>query len=205
MVVTAFRSPTTVGPGLVNIGIETDRRGAIVVDADLQTTRSGIYAVGDVTNGDQFVYLAAYGAKLAAKNAMGGAERYETGAMPWMVLTDPQLAGVNLTEAQAVAAVYEVKTSVPRLENVPRALVSRGAQGVIKLVADAKTKRLPGGVIAAPEGSDCIWTLVIVLRCDMTATAFGETVFLNLTTVEGLILAVQTFDKDVAKLSRCAE
>jgi len=204
LVVAAGRSPNTEGLGLTDIGIETDSRGAIKVGDDMQTTRPGTYAVGDVTNRDQFVYMAAYGAKLAARNAMGGAERYDNAAMPWVVFTDPQVAGVGLTEEQAVAAGYDVKTSLLTLDNVPRALAARDTRGLIKLVADAATDRLLGGVIMAPEGSDSIQTLALALKFGMTASALGESIFPYLTTVEGLKLAAQTFDKDVAKLSCCA-
>lgn len=204
LVVTAGRSPNTEGLGLDEMGVKTDRCGAIIVGDDMQTSASGIYAAGDVTDRDQFVYMAAYGAKLAAKNAMGGAERYDNGAMPWVVFTDPQVAGVGLIEEQARAAGYEVKTSVLGLENVPRALAARDTRGVIKLVADAKTDRLLGGVIAAPEGSDSAQTLAMALKFGMTTKALSETLFPYLTTVEGLKLAAQTFDKDVAKLSCCA-
>lgn len=205
LVVTAGRSPNTEGLGLTEMGIETDKRGAIVVGDDMQTTRPGVFAAGDVTNRDQFVYMAAYGAKLAARNAvLGGTERYDNAAMTWVVFTDPQVAGVGLTEAQAVAAGHDVKTSVLGLENVPRALAARDTRGVIKLVADAKTDRILGGVIAAPEGSDSVQTLALALKFGMTTKALGETIFPYLTTVEGLKLAAQTFDRDVAKLSCCA-
>jgi mercuric reductase len=204
LVVTAGRSPNTEGLGLADMAIETDRRGAIVVGDDMQTSRPGVYAAGDVTNRDQFVYMAAYGAKLAAMNAMGGAERYDNAAMPWVVFTDPQVAGVGLTEAAARAAGHQVKTSLLSLDNVPRALAARDTRGLIKLVADAGTDRLLGGVIAAPEGSDSIQTLALALKFGMTARALGATIFPYLTTVEGLKLAAQTFDKDVAKLSCCA-
>lgn len=204
LVVTAGRRPNTEGLGLAEMGIDTDKRGAIIVGDDMATTCHGIYAAGDVTNRDQFVYMAAYGAKLAAGNAMGGAERYDNAAMPWVVFTDPQVAGVGLTEAQALAAGHEVKTSVLGLENVPRALAARDMRGIIKLVADAKTDRLLGGVIVAPEGSDSIQTLALALKFAMTTKALGETIFPYLTTVEGLKLAAQTFDRDVAKLSCCA-
>lgn len=205
LVVTTGRSPNTEGLGLTGMGIKTDKRGAIIVGDDMATTRPGVFAAGDVTNRDQFVYMAAYGAKLAARNAvLDGAERYDNAAMPWVVFTDPQVAGVGLTEAQALAAGYEVKTSVLGLENVPRALAARDTRGVIKLVADARTDRLLGGVIAAPEGSDSVQTLAMALKFGMTTKALGEMIFPYLTTVEGLKLAAQTFDKDVARLSCCA-
>ena len=205
LVLTTGRAPSTEALGLSEMGVETDARGAIRVGHDMQTTKPGIFAAGDVTDRDQFVYMAAYGAKLAALNAvLGGSERYENAAMPWVVFTDPQVAGVGLTERQARAAGHDVKTSVLTLDNVPRALAARDTRGLIKLVADRATDRLLGGVIMAPEGADSIQTLVMALKVGMTTKALGETIFPYLTTVEGLKLAAQTFDKDVAKLSCCA-
>lgn len=205
LVLTTGRAPNIEGLCLAEIGVETDARGAIKVGDDMQTTKPGIFAAGDVTDRDQFVYMAAYGAKLASRNAvLGGAERYDNAAMPWVVFTDPQVAGVGLTEPQARAAGHDVKTSVLTLDNVPRALAARDTRGLIKLVADAQTDRLLGGVIMAPEGADSVQTLVMALKFGMTTKALGETIFPYLTTVEGLKLAAQTFDMDVAKLSCCA-
>ncbi|WP_339849096.1 mercury(II) reductase [uncultured Nisaea sp.] len=205
LVLTTGRVPNTEELGLAEIGIETDARGAIRVGDDMQTTQPGIFAAGDVTDRDQFVYMAAYGAKLASRNAvLGGAERYDNAAMPWVVFTDPQVAGVGLTEEQARAAGYDVMTSELSLDNVPRALAARDTRGLIKLVADQATNRLLGGVIMAPEGADSIQTLAMALKARMTTKALGETIFPYLTTVEGLKLAAQTFDKDVAKLSCCS-
>ncbi|MDD9728125.1 mercury(II) reductase [Roseovarius sp. SK2] len=205
LVLTTGRAPNTKRLGLAEMGVETDARGAIRVGDDMQTTKPGIFAAGDVTDRDQFVYMAAYGAKLASRNAvLGGTERYDNASMPWVVFTDPQVAGVGLTEAQARAAGHDVKTSVLTLDNVPRALAARDTRGLIKLVADAQTDRLLGGVIMAPEGADSVQTLAMALKFGMTTKALGETIFPYLTTVEALKLAAQTFDKDVAKLSCCA-
>ena len=205
LVLTTGRAPNTEGLGLAKMGVETDARGAIRVGGDMQTTKPGIFAAGDVTDRDQFVYMAAYGAKLASRNAVvGGAERYDNAAMPWVVFTDPQVAGVGLTERQARAAVHDVKISVLTLDNVPRALAARDTRGLIKLVADRATDRLLGGVIMAPEGADSVQTLAMALKFGMTTKSLGETIFPYLTTAEGLKLTAQTFDMDVAKLSCCA-
>jgi len=205
LVVTTGRVANSDGLGLADLDIDTDARGSVIVGPDMATTRPGIWAAGDVTDRDRFVYMAAYGAKVAVNNALGlDPMIYDNAAMPWVVFTDPQVAGVGLSEAEATAAGHEVKTSVITLDNVPRAAAARDTRGLIKLVADAKTDRLLGGQIAAPEGSDTIQTLAMALKFGMTAKALGETIFPYLTTVEGLKLAAQTFDKDVAKLSCCA-
>ena len=205
LVSTAGRRANTDDMGLEEIGVETNARGSIVISDDMQTTVPGIYAAGDVTDRDQFVYMAAYGAKLAARNAvLGGSERYDNAVMPWVVFSDPQVAGVGLSEEQAQDAGFDVKTSIVPLNQVPRALAARDTRGLIKMVADRKTDRLLGGQIIAPEGSDTIQTLAMALKFGMTTQALGETIFPYLTTVEGLKLAAQTFDMDVAKLSCCA-
>lgn len=205
ILVATGRTPNTETLGLVEAGVAQDGRGAIVVDDRMRTSKTGIYAAGDVTDRDQFVYMAAYGAKIAAKNALNiDSVAYDNSAMPWVVFTDPQVAGVGLSEAAAKAAGHEVKTSIVPLDQVPRALAARDTRGLLKLVADAKTDRLLGGQILAPEGADSIQTLAMALKFGMTAKALGETIFPYLTTVEGLKLAAQTFDRDVAKLSCCA-
>jgi mercuric reductase len=205
LLIATGRAPNVEGLGLAEAGVAQDERGAIVVDAHMRTSRPGVYAAGDVTNRDQFVYMAAYGAKVAAKNALNGdALAYDNATMPWVVFTDPQVAGVGLTEAQAAAAGHEVKVSVLPLDQLPRALAARDTRGLIKLVADARSGRLLGGQILAPEGADSIQTLALALKQGMTAQMLGEMIFPYLTTVEGLKLAAQGFDRDIAKLSCCA-
>jgi mercuric reductase len=205
VLLTTGRTPNTGGLGLEEAGIDLTPTGAITVDDRMRTSKPGVYAAGDVTGRDRFVYMAAYGAKLAALNALNGDSLvYDNSAMPWVVFSDPQVAGVGLGEAAARTQGFRTKTSVVPLDQVPRALAARDTRGLIKLVADADTDRLLGGQILAPEGADSIQTLALALKHGMTAKALGETIFPYLTTVEGLKLAAQTFDKDVARLSCCA-
>ena len=88
-------------------------------------TKTGIYAAGDVTGRDQFVYMAAYGAKLAARNALNGdSQRYDNTSMPAVVFTDPQVARVGLSEAEALTRGYDAQATVLTIDNVPRAQVT---------------------------------------------------------------------------------
>jgi pyruvate/2-oxoglutarate dehydrogenase complex dihydrolipoamide dehydrogenase (E3) component len=152
-----------------------------------------------------FVYMAAYSARVAANNALNGDNRrYDATAMPSVVFTDPQVASCGLTEAEANAQGLDVRTSVLPLAYVPRALAARDTRGLIKLVAEARSGRLLGAHILAPEGADSIQTAVLAIKHGLTVTDLAETIFPYLTMVEGLKLAAQTFEKDVAKLSCCA-
>ena len=199
------RVPNADGLALDHAGIATNARGGISVDDRMRTSRAGVYAAGDVTGRDQFVYMAAYGAKLAVKNAMNGDSlTYDGRAMPSVVFSDPQVASVGLTEAQAKANGHDVVTSVLGLEHVPRALAARDTRGLIKLVAERPSKTLLGAHIIAPEGADSIQTAAMAIKTGMTYEDLGAMIFPYLTTVEGLKLAAQAFDIDVAKLSCCA-
>lgn len=205
ILVATGRSPNTEALGLAEAGVNLAPTGAIVVDDRMRTSKDGVYAAGDVTGKDQFVYMAAYGAKIAAKNALNGNSlRYDNAAMPAIVFSDPQVASVGMTEAQARVAGYAARTSVLSLDNVPRALAARDTRGLIKLVADGATRKLLGAHILAPEGADSIQTAALAIRCGLTVDDLSETIFPYLTTVEGLKLAALAFDKDVAKLSCCA-
>ncbi len=125
ILVATGRTPNTETPRpRRGLGVTQASSGSIVIDDRMRTSKAGVYAVGDVTRQDQFVYMAADGAKLAAKNALNGNSlRYDNSAMPAVVFTDPQVASVGLTEAQARAgAARRCGTSVLSLDNVPCAL-----------------------------------------------------------------------------------
>jgi mercury(II) reductase len=205
ILVATGRAPNVEGLGLKEAKIAQEENGSIKVDDRMQTTRAGVYAAGDVTGQDQFVYMAAFGAKLAAKNALNGNSlRYDNTAMPAVVFTDPQVASVGLTEMVARATGQDVRVSVLPLDAVPRALAARDTRGLIKLVADKSTHKLLGAHILAPEGSDSIQTAALAIRQGLTTNDLAETIFPYLTTVEGLKLAALGFEKDVTKLSCCA-
>ncbi len=205
VLVATGRRPNTQGMGLEAAGIALLPNGGIEVDDRMRTIKPGVYAAGDVTGRDQFVYMAAYGAKIATENALNGDGRcYDATAMPSVVFTDPQVASVGLTEAEAREQSLTVKTSVLPLEYVPRALAARDTRGLIKLVAEVETDRLLGAHILAPEGSDSIQTAALAIKQGLTVRDLADMIFPYLTTVEGLKLAAQTFEKDVSKLSCCA-
>lgn len=205
LLITAGRRANTAGLGLQDAGVELAQNGGIRVDRAMRSSNPNVFAAGDVTGTDMYVYMAAYGAKLAALNAVGGDERaYSNATMPEVVFTDPQIARVGLTEAQAADQGFEVKTSLITLDHVPRYLAARDTRGLIKLVADKQTDKLLGAHILAPEGGELIQTAAIAIKADMTAADLGQTIFPYLTGVEGLKLAAQTFYKDVSTLSCCA-
>lgn len=205
VLVATGRRPNTAGLHLEKAGVALTPGGGIQVDDRLRTTRKGIYAAGDVTGRNMFVYMAAYGAKIAAANALNGdTRRYDETAMPEVTFTDPQVATVGVTEADARAQGIDVQAVTLPLDHVPRALAARDTRGLIKLVAERRSGRLIGAHILAPEGGDSIQTAVLAIKHGLTVGDLAETLFPYLTTVEGLKLAALGFVKDVTKLSCCA-
>lgn len=203
LLVAVGRTPNTERLNLDAIDVETDH-GAVIVNDQLQTRVPGIYAAGDCTNQPQFVYVAAAGGSRAAVNMTGGDARLDLSAMPAVVFTNPQVATVGLTAAEAIRRGFKVDTRSLNLENVPRALVNFETGGFIKMVAERGSGRLLGVQAVTGEAGELIQTAVMALRARMTVQEIGDELFPYLTMVEGLKLCAQTFTKDVTKLSCCA-
>lgn len=205
LLVATGRRPNTEGLGLEEAGIRLGKKGEVLVNEWLETSHPGVYAAGDVIGDPGFVYVAAYGGTLAAENALNGnIRRYDLRVLPRVTFTDPAVASVGLTEAQARESGIEVAVAKLPLSYVPRALVARDTRGLIKLVADAKTNLLVGAHVLAPEAGEMIQEPAIAIRFSISVDAIGTMLHPYLTHAEGIKLACQTFKKDVATLSCCA-
>ncbi len=204
LLVATGRSPNTSGIGLDVAGVKVDAAGRILVDSAMRTSASNIYAAGDCTNQPRFVYVAAAAGTRAAINMLGGDAELNLSAMPAVVFTDPQVAMVGRTEAQARRAGFAVETRTLALDQVPRALANFDTRGFIKVVAQAGSGRLLGVQAVAPEAGELIQTAAVAIRAGMTVHDLADQLFPYLTMVEGLKLAAQTFTKDVSQLSCCA-
>jgi len=204
LLIATGRKPNTAGLDLAHAGVTTDASGAIIVDDHLRTSVPHIYAAGDCTNAPQFVYVAAAAGTRAAINMTGGDKALDLSTVPAVVFTDPQVATVGLTEAEANKRGMETDSRTLTLDNVPRALANFDTHGFIKLVADKNTGRLLGAQVLAGEGGEIIQTATLAIANRMTVADLAGQLFPYLTMVEGLKLCAQTFTKDVKQLSCCA-
>lgn len=205
ILVATGRMGNTEGLGLDALGIKTSGRGYLSVDESLRTSVLNIFGAGDVIGEHQFVYTAAYEGSLAAENAPHDMykERDYT-ALPWVIFTDPQVAGVGLDERQAEDAGMEYEVARLDLKHVPRALAARDTRGFIKLIRDTNTDLLVGARILAPEGSELLMEVALAIRHGITVDEIKSTFHPYLTLSEGIKLAAISFGKDVEKLSCCA-
>ncbi len=205
ILVATGRKPNVEELGLERAGVELDERGAVRVDDSLRTTNPKVWAVGDVTLGPQYVYVAAHEGAMAVDNALSGeGKTLDFSALPGVMFTDPQVATVGLTEARARAKGREVEASVLPLKAVPRALVNRDTLGVVKLVAEKGTGCLLGAHVAAENAGEVIYAATLAVRFGLTVSDLADGFAPYLTMSEGLKLAAQTFRRDVSKLSCCA-
>lgn len=205
LLVATGRRPNTAGMGLEEAGIRLGPKGEVVVDEHLRTARPNVYAAGDVIGDPAFVYVAAYAGSLAADNALNGdGRRYDLSVVPRVTFTDPAIASIGLTEAQARAQIANVRVSTLPMSYVPRAIAARDTRGLIKLIADASSNLLVGAHILAPEAGDLINQAALAMRFGIRVDEIASMLYPYLTNAEGLKLAAQTFEKDVAKLSCCA-
>ncbi|HET59826.1 MAG TPA: mercury(II) reductase [Chloroflexi bacterium] len=199
------RKPNTAGLGLDQVGVKLDNNGAIIIDEYQQTSNPTIYASGDVTPNPEYVYVAAASGTLAANNAFNENQKaLDLSAMPGVIFTDPQIATVGLTEAQAKREGNQVMANVLPLEYVPRALAARNTRGFIKIVADEKSGRILGVTVLAAEAGEVIQTATLAVKFGLKISDISETLFPYLTQVEGLKIAALSFSRDIDKLSCCA-
>lgn len=157
---------------LAAAGIETTKTG-IKVDASLKTTNRKVYAIGDVAGGAQFTHVAGYHAGVIIRSALFGLPaKARTDHIPYATYTDPELAQIGPTEAEA-RAIYGDKLSVVRFDigHNDRLIAERKAKGLIKAMV---VKGRPVGVsIAGPQAGELInlWALVIANKLKMSAVA----------------------------------
>jgi mercuric reductase len=206
LLVATGRRPNTKGFGLEALGVALGPKGEILVDEFLQSANPDVYAAGDVLGDPMFVYVAAHGGSLAAENALGGnaRRRYDLSVLPKVTFTDPAVASVGFSEAEARRLGIIPITAVLALEHVPRALAARDTHGFVKLVADSATRRLVGAHILAAEAGEMITEPTLAIKFGLTIDDLTSTFHPYLTQSEGVKLAAQTFDRDVRKLSCCA-
>lgn len=193
------------GFGLEELGIELHKETFIKTNDFMQTSIPDIYAAGDVTGEFLFVYSAAYEGSLAVQNMFGeNMSKKDYSVFPWVIFTDPQVAGVGMDENQAYENKIDYEVSTIQLSDVPRSIAARNTKGFIKLIRNKETDKLIGARILASEGSELLMEISLAIKYGITVKELKQMFHPYLTLSEGIKLAAITFEKDVNKLSCCA-
>ncbi len=203
--------PNTNDLGLEKTEVSLDVKGAIKTNPYLQTSVPNIWAAGDCTQGPAYVYTAAYEGALAVENMFAKDDccssvinKVDYTGLPWVIFTDPQVAGVGMDERQAEEAGIEVEVSRLPMAYVPRCIVAKDTRGWIKLIRAKEDHRMIGARIVAPEGSELTMELSLAIKKGMTSEALAHSFHAYLTLSEAVKLAAIGFGKPVEKLSCCA-
>jgi pyruvate/2-oxoglutarate dehydrogenase complex dihydrolipoamide dehydrogenase (E3) component len=154
LLVAAGRRPNLTGLDLEKAGIALNERGGLVVDRRLRTSNRRVYAVGDAAGGPQFTHIAGYHAGIVIRNALFRLPaKVDYRALPWVTYTEPELAQVGLTEAEARESHPDDLTILrwPFHEN-DRAQAERSTHGVVKVVTRRNGRVLGASILGAQAG-----------------------------------------------------
>jgi dihydrolipoamide dehydrogenase len=191
VLLTIGQVPQTKGLGLEEVGVQTNERGAIIVDGVSRTSVPSIYAAGDVTAKQMLASVAAGQGRIAMWHLLGQAVaplRWD--AVTATIFTDPQIATVGLSEQRAAETGIEVEVDTLPLAGNPRAKMSNRPDGFVKLLARPGSGTIAGGAVVASYASDLI-------------APISEACF-NRLTASQLSQAFQTYPSFAGSIQECA-
>lgn len=191
VMVTVGRRPNTKEIGLDLAGVETTDRGLIKVNEQGRTTNEKIFAIGDIVPGLALAHKASYEGKVAAEAIAGQAAQIDYQAMPAVVFSDPEIATVGLSEAEAKEEGYEVRTGQFPFAANGRALSLGETDGFLKIVSRASDGLILGAQIVGTNASDMIAEFGLAIEAGMTVEDVSLTVHAHPTLGE---IAMETAD-----------
>jgi dihydrolipoamide dehydrogenase len=148
--------PSSAGLGLEDIGVKLDDRKHIVVDERFETNVKGIYAIGDVCGPPYLAHKASKEGEIAAEVLAGHKAARDWLGMPAAIFTDPEIATVGMSEAEAKASGKKIRIGKFPFSVSGRAMSVRETDGFVKTIIDEEDNRLLGVGIVGPEASDLI-------------------------------------------------
>jgi mercuric reductase len=205
LLVATGRRPRTNGLDLDAAGVALGADREVVTGDDMSTSNPRVWAAGDVTGQPQFVYVAAKQGAIAVENAFDDAgRRIDYSALPRITFTTPTIASAGMTEAQAHGEGINCECRVLDLASVPRGIVSRSSDGVVKVVAERDSGRVLGVHLLAEGAGDAILAGVYAIEAGRTVAELADSWDPYLTIGEAIHLAALAFTRDPSKLSCCA-
>jgi len=185
------RKPAAEGIGLEQLGIKRDESGWIVAGERLETSASGVYAIGDIL-GPSKVMLAHVASRegiIAAENAMGRHKAMNYEVVPGAAFTMPEVANVGLTEAQAKERGYRIRSDSVLFRSLGKPHVIGEIAGHAKIVSDGDSGRVLGVHIVGPQASDLIAEAALGMKLGCTVQDIAETIHAHPTLAEVLFEA----------------
>jgi pyruvate/2-oxoglutarate dehydrogenase complex dihydrolipoamide dehydrogenase (E3) component len=172
------RTPSTKQLAVSKTGVETDEHGYIKVNAKLETSQPGIYALGDVKGGPAFTHISYNDYVVIAGNLLENANvSIEGRPVPYCMFTDPQLARIGMSEEEANKKGLHVKVARLGMENVARAIETGETSGMIKAIVDAATKQILGAAVIGEQGGEIMSLLQMAMAGGISVDRIKDMIF----------------------------
>jgi dihydrolipoamide dehydrogenase len=177
LIVCVGRKPYTVNLLSDDCGVQKDERGFIKVDGVCATSVPGVYAIGDLVRGPMLAHKASEEGIMVVENIAGHKVAMNYDLVPAVIYTHPEIASEGKTEEQLKAAGIEYKAGVFPFAASGRALAANDSEGMVKMLADARTDRILGCHIIGPSAADLAQSIVVAMEFSSSAEDIGMTVF----------------------------
>lgn len=194
ILVAVGRKPFSEGLGLEAAGLKTDAKGRVPVKS-LQTEVKNIWAIGDLIDGPMLAHKAEEEGVAVAEKIAGKKIHLDHDLIPGVVYTNPEIATVGLTEMAAKDQNIEVKIGKFTLMANGRAIAQDATDGMVKIIADAKTDKVLGAAIIAAGASEMIASIVAHMTYGGSAEDIGHTIHAHPTISESIKEAALDVDK----------
>ena len=179
------RQPYTEELGLSELGIKMDGR-AIVVNERLETNIDDIYAIGDALGKSMLAHVASYEGEVAAENALGHSRQADYKTVPSCIFTQPEIAGVGITEKEAKDSNIPYKVSKFPFTACGRAITMDETMGMVKMICNADNGMVLGMHIMGPHASDLIAEGALAVQLGVTAKDIAHTLHAHPTLSEAV-------------------
>lgn len=162
--------------------------GRVVVDAHLRSSAPGIFAAGDCAGKAMLAHYAAYQGGAAAENIAGRSPpaNAEPACVPNCIFTDPEIAGVGMTEETARAAGYDPEVHKSDFQASGMARILDETEGFLKIVSERSTGAILGAAVIGPHAVELIGILTVAVSCSLTLAQLKNTVFAHPTLSESI-------------------
>lgn len=178
--------------GLEDCGIEVDK-GAIQINENCQTSVPNVYAIGDVTGKFLLAHVASKQGIVAVEHAMGHEASMDYSMVPSCIYTEPEVACVGMTEAQAKEQAGDIKVAKFQYQASGKAMAMAAASGFVKLIGDAKYGEILGAHIVGPRASDLIAEIAVAMKLEATIAEVADTIHPHPTLSEGIMESAEAW------------
>ncbi|MCY7358255.1 MAG: mercuric reductase [Rudanella sp.] len=187
LLVAVGSTPNTDALNLSAAGVATDEHGFIKVSDQLETSQSGIYALGDIKGGPAFTHIAYDDYRVVKQNLLENGKASTAGRpLPYTVFTDPQLGRIGLNEQEAKQLGKAVKVATMPMSWVGRAIETGHTKGFMKVLVDAESDQILGAAILGMEGGELMSILQIAMMGQLPYQRLRDAIFAHPTLAESL-------------------